>query len=63
MGFNTIVSRILFSSKLLKTIHNRYYACLCGHLEIVQYLLDNGEGNGCVVMLLNFLIYISFLFI
>ena len=22
-----------------------YYACLCGHLEIVQYLLDNGEND------------------
>ena len=23
----------------------RYYACLCGHFEVAQYLLDNGEGN------------------
>ena len=33
-----------------------YYACLCGHLEVVQYLLDNGarcdassfDGERCI---------------
>lgn len=24
----------------------RYYACLCGHEELVLYLLANGEGRG-----------------
>ena len=46
MGFNTLVS---FSgdrsnaSTTLRHDEKRYYACLCGHLEITQYLLDNGE--------------------
>ena len=31
----------------------RYYACLCGHLEIAQYLLDNGEGNATRVIFIK----------
>ena len=23
----------------------RYYACLCGHEDVVKYLLDNGKKN------------------
>lgn len=36
---------LLYSSPSL-----RYYACLCGHEELVLYLLANGErrGRGCV---------------
>jgi hypothetical protein len=47
MGFNTIVSSIDYIEILLEIVknNNRYYACLCGHLEIVQYLLDNGEDD------------------
>ncbi len=44
MGFNTIVSFINNIEIIFNKINNRYYACLCGHFEIVQYLLDNGEN-------------------
>lgn len=38
-------------SNFLSLVIVRYYACLCGHEELVRYLLANGEqkcpGYGC----------------
>lgn len=34
----------------------RYYACLCGHIEIVKYLLENGEiliSNSMMLLMNN----------
>lgn len=41
---------------VLAPLGNRYYACLCGHLDVVQYLLENGarcdastfDGERCI---------------
>lgn len=38
----TTASQYSFSPSL------RYYACLCGHEELVLYLLANGERRGGV---------------
>ena len=35
-------------------MHFRYYACLCGHEDVVEFLLQNGKNYSCLAFIWEF---------